>query len=100
MSLARDIYHVGWENHRQPVEIRLSDQVVRGDPLAFGSLYPSKGFGRLSILMFGVLYTYKELQTMSEDQSQDFVRLGMAGAGRVWSDMAPGLKRSSFGNPK
>eukprot|EP00435_Cladocopium_sp_Y103_P018177 s4758_g4.t1 len=73
-STARDIFHGGWENHRQPVEIRLTEKAVAGSALSFASLLPSKGFARLSILLFGLAWSYQNKEKLSNDQNKDFER--------------------------
>lgn len=72
--MARDIFHGGWENHRGAIEARLTAKGKFGEPLTFGSLTPSKGFGRLSVLMFGLLYTYQNCQDMTSEEERDFAR--------------------------
>lgn len=75
-TLAQDIFHGGWENHRAPLEIRLTVKVKTGEPVVFASLLPSKGFSRLSVLLFGLLWTYTKLEPlgMSEEKAKDFAR--------------------------
>jgi len=74
-NLARDIYHSGWESHRGAIEIQLTSAGAPGQPLEFGSLTPSKGFGRVSALMFGVLWTYQNMSSLNDVQKSDFIRL-------------------------
>jgi len=97
-STARDIYHGGWENHRQPVEIRLTDKAVPGSALPFASLLPSKGFARLSILLFGLVWSYQNKETLSNDQHRDFDRHS---GGNGWFGSKPSSFRiSKFGLSK
>ena len=75
--LAQDIFHAGYEDHRAVVEVYISASVAEEEPLGYGSLRPNKGFTRLSVLFFGLLYTYKELsQHMGEPEQDDFNRRG------------------------
>ena len=75
LTLGRDIFHGGWESHREAIEVRPTEKVADGKPLEFASLLANRGFQRLSILMFGVLWTYKKMaSTMTPAQDAEFRR--------------------------
>ena len=80
LGTAHDIVYSGYEGWREPLEvIALPDQL--GKPLEKGSLVISKGIGKASVLLFAVLFTFKELK-LSECETADFARLG-------WVNMIP-----------
>ena len=59
------------------VELKLFQDMKRDQPLTHGCLQPNKGFGRLSMLWFGVLWTWKKLShDMNSAQISDFQRQG------------------------
>ncbi|CAJ1387015.1 unnamed protein product [Effrenium voratum] len=76
MVHARDIYANGYEIHREAVEIRMvATHPVPGGNFGYGSVIPNKGFGRVTMLLFGILYTYQELWAkMSQEEQNDFRR--------------------------
>lgn len=72
---AVDIFVAGYEPHRTAIEIRPQPGTTGGAALEPGSLWPNKGFGRVSSLWFGVLWTYCKLKdSMNEEQKRDFLR--------------------------
>lgn len=75
-STARDIYAMGFEAHRETIELRLHNkEMKKGDALSFACLLPNKGIGRISMLWFGLLWTWKKLsQDLTDDQTRDFSR--------------------------
>lgn len=75
LTTAQDIWGRGYESHREPIEIR-SLTATAGEVIGCGQLTPNKGFGRVSILLFGILFTYMELWSqMSAEEVEDFTRL-------------------------
>ena len=75
-TTARDIYAIGFEGHRETIELRLHNkEMKKGDALGFACLLPNKGIGRISMLWFGLLWTWKKLsQDLTDDQTRDFGR--------------------------
>lgn len=74
---AFDVYRAGYEAWREPIEVRAASQDVLTQPLKPGVLIPTKGISRASIILYGVVYTYKELRNeMLQEEIDDFVRLG------------------------
>lgn len=76
VTTARDIFAQGFEGHREIVELKLAKELAMGEPLKHGCFQPSKGFGRVSMLWFGVLWTWKKFGDMTATQSSDFLRWG------------------------
>lgn len=75
LNTAQDIYHGGYEATREPMEVVATDE-----SLAFGTVSVSKGLGRMSILWFGVLFSYFKLKDgMLDDVKADFKRWGPVG---------------------
>ena len=75
VSNASDIYHHGFEAARESIEVRIMGSDTWPNVLQFGSLVPVKGLGKVSILFFGIVYTYIKLrETMTDDEGQDFQR--------------------------
>ena len=60
---ATSIWSTGFESWRENVEIKAWDDSCLGKALSFGAVGPAKGYGRLSILYFAAIYTYLEVQS-------------------------------------
>ena len=54
---AKDVWHRGYEGHREILEIRLNDRVDLVDH-GFRSFIPTKGLGRVSCILWAVLWSY------------------------------------------
>ena len=75
ISNASDIYHHGFEAAREAIEVRIMGSDTLPTLLDFGSLVPVKGLGKISILFFGIVYTYVKLRdTMTDEEQKDFQR--------------------------
>lgn len=71
LNTAQDIFSLGYEGMREPMEITVAGDGAPG----FASANVSKGLGRISILWFGVLFTYFKLrESMSDEMKADFKR--------------------------
>ena len=76
---AGDLYRSGYEAWREPIEVRAKDGSVLNSPMAPGCFIPTKGITRVSIILFGLVYSYKELklEVVNNDEVQgDFARRG------------------------
>ena len=73
-SLAQDLYHGGFESHQGSVEIRFAPDARSGEPISFASVAASKGHTRVSVLLFGLVYTYTKLKSMTTEEQNDFIR--------------------------
>lgn len=74
---ANDIWYNGYEVCRDNVEARPQSTALLGGPMQLSSLVPTKGITRVSIIMFGLVYTYQNLQKeMTDSVKADFARLG------------------------
>lgn len=75
LTTAGDIYHTGFEGWRETIEVRCNSTCL-GRPIEYGSLRPTKGVGRASVIMFAILYTFHELKNkLSKEETDDFARL-------------------------
>lgn len=74
LGTAHDIVYSGYEGWREPLEV-IAPTCELGKPLQQGSLVVTKGVGRASVLLFAIIFTFKELK-MSECETADFARLG------------------------
>ena len=73
IGTAKDIFFRGYEAWREIVEVRLS-QAPDG-PLDYASVVPTKGLGRVSIILWAVFHSYVKLRgEMSQEQVTDFKR--------------------------
>ena len=82
VSNARDIFTHGYEGHRESIEVRHSSDMWP-EVLEYGSTIPVKGLGKVSILFFGLVFTYLRLRdSLTEAELQDFKRLDQKG--RLW----------------
>lgn len=70
---ASDLFNVGFEKNREPFEIYLANDKVEGK---YGEIFVSKGQGRLSVIWFGILYSYFHLQKelACDDVKEDLTR--------------------------
>ena len=71
LSTAANIYALGFESFREAVELKGSN--CEGKALDFGAVEVAKGFTRMSILLFGILWTYIELQKDWESRASQSV---------------------------
>ena len=75
MVTAHDICHVGFEGWRETIEAKCPDNSILGKPIEYGCLVPTKGIGRATVLLFGILYTFHELKdNMNQEEVDDFKR--------------------------
>jgi hypothetical protein len=75
MVTAHDIFHVGFEGWRETIEAKCPDNSILGKPIEYGCLVPTKGIGRATVLLFGILYTFHELKdSMNQEEVDDFKR--------------------------
>ena len=73
-SNALDIYSNGFENFRESVEIRFTGDSLP-DRFGYGDAIPVKGLGKISILFFGLLFTYMKLrESLTPEETMDFRR--------------------------
>ena len=59
---AISIWSLGYEAWREAIEIRPGNQALLGQPCDYGTIEACKGTGRVSMLLFTVLYTYLEMK--------------------------------------
>ena len=83
ISHAQSIWTQGYECW-ESLEFKPLSRQDGGKPMAFGCLECVKGIGRISILLFGALYTYIHFKNaMTADEMLDFKRpLRMSECGR------------------
>lgn len=78
LAVAKLIYYQGYEPLREIVEVRVhsSDDLssVLGAPLSFKCVTPVKGLGRMSIVLFGILWTYLHKDNLTAECLEDFCR--------------------------
>ena len=77
LATAKDIYHRGFESWREPIEAKsvLSFDKTPGNPFDMGCLLATKGLGRISIILFGLTFTYLKLRaSMTGEELVDFRR--------------------------
>ena len=77
---ATSIWSTGFEGFRENIEVKVWQDSSLGKALEFGALGPAKGFGRLSILYFAVLYSYLELKQSWDDETEAEFRKYPGGA--------------------
>lgn len=68
---ASSIWAVGYEAWREAVEIKPLNVATLGKALSAGAVEPTKGTGRISILLFTVWYSYLELKNFLVDGSDE-----------------------------
>jgi len=75
-TLAKDIFVNSYESHRESVELKIINRSLNNsDPLTPLCFEANKGSSRVSVLWFGVLWTYMKLSpTMTADMTSEFGR--------------------------
>eukprot|EP00435_Cladocopium_sp_Y103_P056159 s810_g18.t2 len=73
LRTAGDVWHLGYEAHRAPIEVRPLEDVW-GLEMKPASLVPTKGVGRATVILFGICYTYCKMRDMEDPQLADFTR--------------------------
>ena len=76
LRTAGDIWFNGYEGWRSPIEARVVSPEVLGKSMEPGVLLPVKGFGRASMIFFGVVFTYVTFPEMEGEFLEDFQRHG------------------------
>ncbi|CAE7697005.1 unnamed protein product [Symbiodinium sp. CCMP2592] len=72
---ATSIYTNGYESWRETVELKVVSDASLGQPMSWGCVLPAKGFGRISVLLFGIIYSYSEMHGKphwSDDVEKEF----------------------------
>ena len=74
-KFAESIFH-GFEKDREPLEIQLTPGMSLGEPLFQGCVGISKGFLRVSIILYGIVQTImkEDHTTMSEPEREFFTQ--------------------------
>jgi hypothetical protein len=72
---AKDILFRGYEGWREIPEVRAeSDAKVPGETVGFASVVPVKGLGRMSIILWSLLWAYLHKDAMDAETKDDFRR--------------------------
>ena len=75
LATGKDIWFRGYESWREIVEVQPAAESDPDTPYSFGSVGLVKGMGRISMLLFGLLWTYLKLRdSMTEEMQIDFIR--------------------------
>ena len=83
---AEDLWRSGCESWREPVEVRVEDPALIDHSMSHGCLIPTKGLTRVSIIFFGLIFSYKNLREVIDADQQlqdDFSRTARPGWGNV-----------------
>lgn len=78
VAVAKDIWHRGYENWREVLEVKGVD-FNPGSPMLFRSVIPVKGLGRISVILWGILWAYLHKDDMDCETISDFLRPGPEG---------------------
>ena len=62
---------MGYEAWRESIEIKPVYPELLGKPMTFGCVEPTKGSGRISMLLFTVWYSYLELKNVLVEGSAE-----------------------------
>eukprot|EP00435_Cladocopium_sp_Y103_P022370 s2929_g5.t1 len=72
---ATNIWSQGYESWRENIEIRPVGAELLGQPMDFGTIEACKGSGRMSILLFTVLYNFLEMKRkMTQEELAGFTK--------------------------
>lgn len=70
MATSTSIWALKYEGWREPFEFKASDgPTMGGTALDFGTLEVVKGCGRMTILLFSLVYTYLHLKNQLDDEA-------------------------------
>lgn len=73
MTHAVSIWSLGFEDWREAIEVKPTPSCVSGQPLSYGCLEVAKGSGRISILLYAMVYTFVNLKnSMSNEEMEEF----------------------------
>lgn len=73
LSTAKGLYIEGYEALRELPEVT-TEVVLMGRYMDYHTVSTVKGVGRLSIILFGITWTYLNKDTMDSEAKTDFVR--------------------------
>ena len=73
VAVAKDIWHRGYECWREVLEVK-GVNFKPGSPMHFHSVIAVKGLGRVSVIMWGVLWAYLHKDEMDCEMQTDFIR--------------------------
>lgn len=63
----------GYEGWREGLEFKPVSAGLKGAPLSYGKVEVTKGFGRLSCLLFGLVCTYVHLKnSLTDEEMEEF----------------------------
>lgn len=97
MTHAVSIWITGFESWREAIEIKPLPIAEAKKPLVFGSLEAAKGKGRMSIILFTIVYSYLKLKNnLSDPELQDFGKF----LGTLYYFWDFHIKGSPLENPK
>ena len=75
MSTAQSIWGIKYEAWREPFEFKAVDGGPQGgQPLDWASLEVVKGFGRMSVLLFSLLYSYINFKNQLSPEETDSLK--------------------------
>lgn len=77
VSVLKGILLSGFESWREMVEVKwVQDPAPLDQPLGYASILPVKGLGRVSMILWAVMFTYNnlDLDAMGEASKSDFLR--------------------------
>ena len=76
LETCKDLMFRGYEPFREVIEVKFVEGWKPGQPLDFGCLIPTKGLGRVSMLLWCVMASYIHLRAeWTPGMQADFVRL-------------------------
>lgn len=72
---AKDIYHQGFENWREVLEVQKLEEKEGVECAQWPRVLPTKGLGRVSIILFAIYYTYSQKEFLADDEVREqFIR--------------------------
>lgn len=87
ISVLRAILLNGFETWREVMEVKaVDDPIPLNQPLDYGKVLPVKGLGRMSMILWAIVHTYKHLADKISSGgpfTEDFLRHGW-GRGHPW----------------
>lgn len=75
LANGKDIYHQGFENWREVLEVQRLHEKDGAECAPWPRVLPTKGLGRVSIILFAIYYMYSHKELLADDETRDhFIR--------------------------
>ena len=74
LSTAKGLFIEGYEALRELPEVTPVDETLMGNYMDLHTVFTVKGIGRMSIILFGITWTYLNKDALDSETKTDFLR--------------------------